>query len=654
MAERHRRDFFFLADANRVVGAVDRPATPSEQDSAFRFSQIVPRQAPINTKALLRALATEMVSKPPELDGDIPAGFTYLGQFVDHDLTRDVTKVPFNTSVAVSQLVQGRSPALDLDSVYGLGPGDPTSAHMYQADGAQLILGKTAAAGPPPVATRPLDGFDLPRFGSRASTDRQRRAADIPDPRNDENLSVAQTHLAFMRFHNFNVQKLAGRGTPSALLFESAREDTVKHYQWMLRHDFLPHIVRPDILDDVFHSGRRLVQPDSGTIVTMPIEFSVAAYRFGHSMIRNVYDWNVVFDGPSGLGTLDNLFRFSGTSGNLSPGTDLNNPLDGPFEQLPSNWVADWTRLYDFVADAGIAELAPETGATLNLARRIDARLTDPLASLPLGSFGGRGNIVADDLERNLAFRNLVRGNMVGLATAQEVLAQCRASNVPVQALSGPELVTGAGGGPDLSQLPADLEQELTTATPLWFYVLREAEMNGGRLGDVGGRIVAETFHRAMEASRMSILRDPTWRPDPGRHPGGFGMIDILLRAFKASVGELRPLSPSAPRPKDNGHTTRRISNVVAKHVSGPTGSDAKVTAEVLVPDLGTTVQLVKRNPQGINPTILLLDLVITPGQNPGGQVVTTKHAAFTERPAQQTYVAVEIAGAGEVARAKF
>jgi hypothetical protein len=310
--------------------------------------------------------------------------------------------------------------------------------------------------------------------------------------------------------------------------------------------------------------------------------------------------------------------------------------------------------LFDFVSDAGVPELAPEPGAVLNIARRIDARLTDPLAKLPLGSFGGRGSVVADDVEMNLPFRNLVRGNMVGLATAQEMLAHCRANNVAVQELTPPDILSGAGGGPDLSNLALDLTQELTTATPLWFYILREAEMNDGRLGDLGGRIVAETFHRAMEASRMSILRDPTWRSDPGRHPGGFGMVDILMRAFKTTVGELRPLSPAAPRPKESGLGPRIIRNVVAKLVGGPKAQEALVTADVQVPDLGTTVQLTKRNPQGINPTILLLDLVITPGQKPSGQLITTKQATFGEKPAQQAYVAVEIAGAGEIARASF
>ncbi len=223
----------------------------------------------------------------------------------------------------------------------------------------------------------------------------------------------------------------------------------------------------------------------------------------------------------------------------------MDNPIEGPFERLPTNWVADWTRLFDFVADASIVELAPEAPGILNLARRIDTRLTDPLNKLPLGSFGGRGTVVADDLDRNLAFRNLIRGRMVGLASAQEVAAHFRGAGLAPTVLTSREIVEDGAAGVDLSGLSKKLVGELTGATPLWFYILREAEMNGGRLGDIGGRIVAETFHRAIEGSRISILRDPSWKPKGG----SFRMTDLLLRAFAAERGELRVLSPNAPKP---------------------------------------------------------------------------------------------------------
>lgn len=549
MARRHERKFFFLANTREVRGEVTRPATRSERERSFRFSEIVPNTTPEPSDELLEALAlvmtTDRVPANPN-PNPIPAGFTYLGQFVDHDLTRDKTDRPFNTPLtSPDQLRQARSPTLDLDSVYGFGPGDNDDRIFYAFDGVRLTLGKTQESTPPPIATLPLDGFDLPRMGGSTADPLEARKAKIPDPRNDENLAVGQTHLAFMRFHNRVCDLLAAEPTPSAMLFEKARESVVKHYQWMLRTDFLPRIVDRNIVDDVFTNGRRVFEVGAIDFPTMPIEFSVAAYRLGHSMIRGKYNWNAVFSRQGALGdggTLENLFRFSGTSGNLSPGSDLNNPIDGTFERLPTNWVADWTRLYDFAAD-GTPELAPENGE-LNLARPIDIHLTDFLATLPLGAFDARGTTVPN-IQRNLAFRNLVRGRMVGLATGQEVAAHFAPLVPGFQALTSAEIL-----GNDFNDLSNELRDELISGTPLWFYILREAELNNGKLGAVGGRIVAETFHRAIEGSDVSILRDPTFTPtDFGQPPNTFRMTDLLKVAYDASRGELRPLSPAAPRP---------------------------------------------------------------------------------------------------------
>jgi Animal haem peroxidase len=548
MTRRHERRFYYLADKREMRGEVNRPATQSERERSFRFSEIVAGTTPAPSDALIKALAQAMTAAGEDVDSHIPAGFTYLGQFVDHDLTRDVTNIPFGTPVTTPDLLaQGRSPALDLDSVYGAGPGDPHDNIFYAADGVRLKLGRTQASGPPtvPVTTLDLDGFDLPRKGATTAEPLEARMAQIPDPRNDENLAVGQTHLAFMRFHNRVCDRLAGGGTPSAMLFEQAREMVVKHYQWMLRSDFLPRIVDPAIVDDVFTYGRKVFEVGATGTPTMPIEFSVAAYRLGHSMIRDKYNWNAVFSvgGAIGdIGTLLNLFRFSGTSGSLNPGSGLpDNPLEGTLERLPTNWVADWTRLYDFVTD-GTPELAPE-GGQLNFTRPLDIRLTNPLANLPLGTFGGRGTSVPD-MERNLAFRNLVRGRMVGLATGQEVAAHIAALVPDVKVLTAEEIL-----GNDLGGLTPALRDELTTATPLWFYILREAGLHGSRLGAVGGRIVAETFHRAIEGSRISILRDPYFRPIFGPNRNVLRMTDLLKVANDATLGEIRPLSPDAPRP---------------------------------------------------------------------------------------------------------
>ncbi|MDT5010606.1 MAG: hypothetical protein QOH57_2223, partial [Mycobacterium sp.] len=356
-------------------------------------------------------------------------------------------------------------------------------------------------------------GFDLPR-------DPARTTALIPDHRNDENLVVAQTHLAFIRFHNRVVDTLGP--VPEPAIFELARERVVKHYQWMLRHDYLPRIVDPGIVDDVFANGRTLFEtsPAPGDAPTMPIEFSVAAFRLGHSMVRDGYNWNRVFD--DGQGTLPLLFDFSGTSGHLT-----GNAL------LPSTWIADFRRLYNF-AEAGRPDLVVPP-AKFNLARKIDTRLTDPLADLPAGSFGP-ANAQVPPPQANLAFRNLTRGAMVNLASGQQM-----AKLADVATLDDDEIVTG-NGGVNFSDLTADLHDELVGNTPLWTYILREAEFNGGRLTGVGGRIVAEVFHRAMEGSTHSIVREPQWRPTLGPDQVTFRMVDLLLFAFEGSADLLNPL----------------------------------------------------------------------------------------------------------------
>jgi hypothetical protein len=224
------------------------------------------------------------------------------------------------------------------------------------------------------------------------------------------------------------------------------------------------------------------------------------------------------------------LFQFSGTSGTLSPGAK---PQD-TFERLPSNWIVDWRRLFDFKADAARGDLAPGAG-TFNFAEKLNTLLTPLLGELPPGSFGG--NAATARPEFNLALRNLLRGRMVSLASGQQM-----ADFFAVQQLAAGDILATQGGA-DLSGLTAEEKAALVADTPLWFYVLREAEVQGKgeRLGAVGSHIVAETFHRAIEASPHSILRDPTWRPTKGAG-ASFKMVHLLIHAFQNNVDLLNPL----------------------------------------------------------------------------------------------------------------
>ena len=504
----------FTTATARTTATVARAAVTAPP---FRFSRIGPKGAQLS-QATMEKLAIAMTAGDAG-PSTLPAGFTYLGQFVDHDLSFDKTSVALGDSAAPAELLQARSPSLDLDSLYGAGPGDPVSARFYR-DAVHLKMGRTAAVGPDEAR----EGFDLPRAGSGA-TAAARREALIPDPRNDENLAVAQTHLAFIRFHNRVVDTLPA--TPPAQRFAQARRRVVAHYQWMLRHDLLPRICDPAVVDDVFANGRKVfeVGVDATSVPTMPIEFSVATYRFGHSMIRPAYSWNRRFD--DGTGSLDLLFTFSATSGNLGGG-----------RRLPSNWIADFRRLYDFT-EAGRNDLRiPE--ARFNRAKRIDTRLVRALRNLPTGSFGGPA-VPFNDPTANLAFRNLMRARMVRLATGQQMAELMRARGLAVTDLTRAQIRDGDGGA-SLESLTAAQRSAVLDDTPLLFYILREAELNDGKLAGVGARILAETFHRAMEGSQPSIVRDPGWRPSFGPDSDTFRMVDLLLFAFEGQKSLLAPL----------------------------------------------------------------------------------------------------------------
>jgi hypothetical protein len=494
--------------------AAAAPTVPAGDAPPFRFSRIGPKGRQLSEQNRLK-IATAMIREGKGRSG-IPAGFTYLGQFVDHDLTSDRTRVQLGEHVSPAELLQGRSPKLDLDSLYGAGPGDEESERFYAADGVHLKVGRT-------LEDDPGDGFDLPRLGT--GTDGQARRANIPDLRNDENLAVAQTHAAFIRFHNRVVDDLPA-AVPEHQRFRRARRKVVKHYQWMLRTDYLPRILEPTVVDDVFTNGRKVVAPhaDPIEVPTMPVEFSVAAFRLGHSMIRSAYNWNRFFD--DGAGTLEFLFEFSATSG----------PLGGN-ERLISIWVIDWRRMYDF-GEAGRPDLVVPADKA-NAAMRIDTRLVDPLGRLPKGAFGGRG-IPTSDAHRNLAFRNLARAQMLQLATGQQMVDKLTQRGVTVTPLTPEQIIEGDGGAV-LDELTDIERQNLSEHTPLWFYVLREAELNGGRLTGVGARLVAETFHRAIEGSRFSIVRDPDWRPSLGPDDTTFRMVDLLLFAFDGKKKLLNP-----------------------------------------------------------------------------------------------------------------
>lgn len=261
-------------------------ASAAEAERAFRFSRLFPQLPALRPdQAALIALGKAMDETPSVGDHpDLPAGFTYLGQFLDHDLTFDQTAGLPDTVLGPDEIEQGRSPSLDLDSLYGRGP-DLETKPIYAADKVHLRVGQTSIAG----GSDEPEGRVLPNDLPRGDNPARLVEATIGDPRNDENLAVAQTHLAFIKFHNAVVDRLAATGLTGRALFDAARKTVMQHYQSIVLHDFLPRVIEPNVLNDVVTNGRKFYKIEAGKEPTMPLEFSVAAYRLGHSMIRDNY-----------------------------------------------------------------------------------------------------------------------------------------------------------------------------------------------------------------------------------------------------------------------------------------------------------------------------------------------------------------------------
>jgi hypothetical protein len=444
---------------------------------------------------------------PEETTKPIPAGYTYLGQFIDHDLTFDPVST-LDRQNDPDALTDFRTPRFDLDSVYGRGPADqPYLYDQVREVGATRETGLFFLLGLSVSQNVIVAGPDVPRNA-------QGRAL-IGDPRNDENLIVSQLHAVMLRFHNRMLDKVAAETplTGSDLLKETQRR-VRWHYQWVVINDFLPRIVGQEMVDEVFPVKEVTVHgPDGGRhkvkvrvpdldfykpkhSAFMPVEFSVAAYRFGHSMIRPIYRFNSVQK------------RVPIFSDDFSPDTREN--LNG-FRPLPPEFGFEWQFYFELGGNP------PDM--PVQKAYRIDQQLVNPLGHLPPP--------VAVD-PGVLAQRNLLRGLRLGLPSGQSVARAMHLHPIP-----DADLRVGPHGEPQapLSDFGADFKNN----APLWYYVLREAELfhEGNQLGPVGGRIVAETFVGILSEDKLSYQSvDPAWTPALANPQGTFGMPDLIRFAL--------------------------------------------------------------------------------------------------------------------------
>ncbi|MFZ4514909.1 MAG: peroxidase family protein [Acidimicrobiia bacterium] len=511
-----------VASSSGIAGAAD--ASCGIPGSGY--GQMFPRLAGATwTDTSIRALSTSMMAEAettptpegqadPEDNPDIPAGYTYFGQFVDHDLTLDDRPNDLTTPTPISALKNLRTPQLDLDSVYGTGPSGSPS--LYESDGMHLKVGR-ALTGSPDVGA-----VDLPRNATTGQ-------AIIGDPRNDENRIVAAIHTLFLRFHNQIVDRVRAE-TPrmsATEVFTRARQRVVFTYQTIVLQDFLPIIAGARVTRDVvwrtdrgWQTNLRFYNPCQ----QMPVEFSVAAYRYGHSMVRGLYRINA---------NVDRLSVFSGT---YQAGSDLSG-----FAPAPSNFALNWDL---FVPGARNPSVRAQPSY------KIDGSLTHALSLLPLPTTGTG--------PANLAMRNLLRSKQLGLPSGQSV-----ARAMGVEPLPDSQILVGkATGDASEAQTLVSVSSEFANNAPLWTYILAEATAHAYpvrdgkivgpqrapyRLGPVGGRIVVETIVGLLRSDANSILNRNVATDESSLR----ALVNRVTTPRPAPEPSVRPnpvLRPPAPR----------------------------------------------------------------------------------------------------------
>lgn len=452
-----------------------------------------------NLQLLGDAMSTDFDAPKDGKDDEesgIPSLYTYLGQFIDHDLTFDPAS-SLQMQNDPDALTDFRTPAFDLDNVYGRGPDD--QPYLYDGN-TTFLLGDKINGGD-------ASARDLPRNGANP------RRALIGDPRNDENSIVSQLQGLMLRFHNRTVSD-----NPK-LSFPELQRIVRFHYQYVVINDFLPRIVHSSVIAALKTNGRydlnRLKFFHWKNQPFMPVEFSVAAYRLGHSMVRPGYRLNDSVLLP--------IFPVAAH--------DLPEGLTG-FRAMNPAWGIDWGRFIDIDVRTYDGS-ASDNKKRLQFAYRIDTALVNPLSALPPA--------VATN-PSSLPVRNLLRGWRLGLPSGQHV-----AQAMEIKPLDDTEILIGqATGDPKDAKPIGDLNvAAFRNNCPLWTYILAEAMRNQEpvkipvkenvtiqtpRLGPVGGRIVAEVFLGFLFGDSNSLLSlAPDWTPASG---GGYGLKDFVKYAL--------------------------------------------------------------------------------------------------------------------------
>jgi hypothetical protein len=449
--------------------------------------------------ALGRAMGDHDPPLEEESQPDLPtAGYTYLGQFIDHDLTLDLTPLD-GAAPEVENTPNFRTSFLDLDHVYGGGPALSPFLYEKENHGAErFLIGKTR--------DDPTLAEDLPRNAEGIAL--------TGDPRQDENLILAQLHVAFLKLHNVIVADSGllnaspSYRRPGDTDFTVARRIVTWHYQWVLRHDYLKQVLDPEIFEKLpeLENAKR---NRPALPFRIPVEFSLAAFRFGHSMVRDEYKTGV--NKQHDRVELPELLMRTGSQGGASP-------------SLPAEWVVSWDRF--FLHRGGDT-------AHLNRIRKIDTQIANTLHQMEqVAAKPFAAQTPLDKLPPELPVRTLLRGGRVDLPSGEDVAREISRRENWMRTLTVDEIVSG-----DHRAILTNPRYGLLGNTPLWYYILKEAELHrngagqpGRSLGPIGSYVIADVILGALVADPDSYLSVPDWSPTIPTMSGGEAdsMSDVL------------------------------------------------------------------------------------------------------------------------------
>ena len=471
--------------------SVRTSATQASASLSGRYFSLFgnPNPQPLHSDEALQKLAAQMVLLPAKVEDDaedsiVPAGYTYFAQFVAHDLTFEPA-TSHQRELDPRCELDYRTPRFDLDGLYGRGPDD--QPYMYR-DRARFLLGAALLDTP---------ARDLPRTAQHMAL--------VGDPRNDQNAILSQIHGLFLRLHNRLVDVHGGS-------FEDAQQSLRHHYQYVVLNDLLPRLVGSELLQEfVERAGTtyrlkglaayaRAVEDPA-----LPVEFSAAAGRFGHSMVRPSYQ-------------LNRALSFATMS------TDEHSSLVAFVKPLSGSWGIEW----DLFVEPLVPTPRPRRRDKLQMAYKIDACLAEPLTNLP-------------SMIVNLAERNLKRGRAHNLASGQTVARLMGLQPLPDEQLRIGDVTRNK----DVAI--AECDPSFAGNAPLWVYILAEAHAarlsDAGKpavagshprqLGDVGGRIVTETYLALLAADTTSILNCP-FQPSLGDRSKPFDLAALIAAALES------------------------------------------------------------------------------------------------------------------------